>query len=413
VKLKVILRVIALALVLSSLLVGLAHARDDQRKPKQKDAQVLIAGGDSVFVPIPPNSGIFFSTAELYDSATGTFSRTLGNMNVDRHESEATRLSDGRVLITGGQFDGTDQVAGPEIYDPTTQSFTLSQNFVAFIAEDNVLELLKTGKVLIAGGDGFGLHLPVFDSAQLFDPKTNSYMATGSMSLPRFSSQSTILANGKVLVAGGIALTQVPPGASPLCFEGVCEVTDLAELYDPKTGTFKLTGPMLVATAGGTATLLNNGTVLVAGGETTLTAGTNAAELYDPKRGTFSATGSMVVAREGGFCCGSGVSFTATLLKDGRVLFAGGADATSPFGSLDSAELYNPKTGTFSLTDHMTTARSRHDAVLLPNGDVLIAGGDATGNPSAELYDPQEGRFRRTGDMTTARFGATATLLGQ
>jgi hypothetical protein len=172
-------------------------------------------------------------------------------------------------------------------------------------------------------------------------------------------------------------------------------------------GTFTATGRMLVAREGHTATLLPNGKVLIAGGIPQLgpaALSVSTAELYDPSTGSFSSTGSMSVPR---------ISHTATLLPDGRVLIAGGnagivnqADAPSTA----TAELYDSVTGTFTLTGRMSGPRSSHTATLLNNGEVLISGGGATA--TAELYDPVLGLFTRTGNTTTTPWTPQlATLL--
>ena len=174
------------------------------------------------------------------------------------------------------------------------------------------------------------------------------------------------------------------------------------ELYNPATGTWAVTGQMNTPRIDATATLLPNGQVLVAGGSG---GGSNAlasAELYNPATGTWSVTGSMRKGRSG--LNGAGAS--ATLLPDGQVLIAGGEDAN--FNLLSSAELYNPATGKFTPTGSMTTGRVGQSATLLNNGQVLIAGGGGT---ATELYNPATGKFTPTGSMISAHGDNVGTLL--
>ena len=216
---------------------------------------------------------------------------------------------------------------------------------------------------------------------------SGGFVLTGSMTSARQWHTATLLNNGKVLVAGGLKTGGFLASA---------------ELYDPAAGTFTATGSMTIGRYNHTATLLNNGKVLIAGGESATATGLGtSAELYDPAAGTFTATGSMTMWR---------ISHTATLLNDGKVLFAGGETAA---GLGASAELYDPAAGTFTATGSMTIARFLHTATLLNNGKVLIAGGEtATGFlASAELYDPTTGTFTATGSMTSVRISHTATLL--
>ena len=238
------------------------------------------------------------------------------------------------------------------------------------------------------------------DSAEIYDPASGRFSLTGKLvTHSRGSHFATLLPNGKVLVAGG----EAP-------FEGNDPIGPLgsAELYDPLAGKFVETGGFLpfqyvqhgIGLAGSTtATLLASGKVLYA--RLFMTDG-GTAELYDPVTGRFSGTGNFV---EGRF------SHTATLLPNGKVLFVGGKN--NLMKNLSSAELYDPATGTFKLTASLSTARYGHTATLLQNGKVLVAGGQTGDTPiaSAELYDPATGRFTVTGQLLTMRVGHTATLL--
>jgi hypothetical protein len=176
--------------------------------------------------------------------------------------------------------------------------------------------------------------------------------------------------------------------AAMVCLIGLLIPNALAE----SQGTFVSTGNLNTPRIGHTATLLNDGRVLIAGGYRVDETPINSAELYDPKAGTFSPTANMIISRYG---------HTATSLLDGRVLITG--------GDLDaSAELYDPSTGTFTLTGSMHEARVYHAATLLSTGKVLISGSD---DRILELYDPTTGTFGLTGYVNGSAYGVPATRL--
>ena len=179
-----------------------------------------------------------------------------------------------------------------------------------------------------------------------------------------------------------------------------------AQLYHPAIGRWQRIADMNHSHVDHTATLLPNGLVLVAGGAACNGAGSTGrcgpSELYDPTTRTWTDTDSLRRARW---------DHTATLLPNGQVLVAGGRNNKRDFAS---AELYDPATGVWTATRSMTTPRFNHTATLLPSGQVLVAGGfefDVGILASAELYDPATGMWRATGSMTTARYVDTATLL--
>ena len=231
--------------------------------------------------------------------------------------------------------------------------------------------LLENETVLVAGGYDGSKQIA---SAELYDPAAGTFIATGSMTLARQGHAAMRLASGIVFIAGGSVTT------TGLSAAGLAS----AELYDPAAGAFAATGKMLVTVgrSSPTATLLHNGTVLVAGGQYGFEGwvASNSLERYDPSAGTFAATGNMTEAR----ACN-----TATSLPSGLVLIAGGYRGGGSYGyALASAELYDPASGTCTATGIMAAKREFHTATLLLNGTVLVAGGDGLGSAlaSAELY---------------------------
>jgi hypothetical protein len=341
---------------------SLNNYRDNHTATLLNSGKVLIAGGMGQGGSSQNNFSI--ASAELYDPAAGIFTLT-GSMNDVRQNHTATLLNNGIVLIAGGQGAGGVVLASAELYDPTSGTFTLTGSLNT-ARQHHTATLLNNGKVLIVGGQAdAGNSLA---TAELYDPATGTFTPTGSLNTARTYSTAALVNNGKVLIAGGDDVTS--SGGSAL---------GSAELYDPATGVFTATGNLNTARSVHTATLLNNGMVLVTGGGGTGTNGTvilASAELYASPTGTFTSTGSLNNGR---------ANHTATLLNNGTVLVAGGFGA----GFLTSAELYEPTTGTFTVTGSLNQARDSHTATLLNNQTVLIAGGFLYPSEiaSAELYE--------------------------
>jgi hypothetical protein len=271
--------------------------------------------------------------------------------------------------------------------------WTVTGSMAEARVEDS-LTTLADGRALAAGGFGDGLANHLRRSAELYDPSTGSWTKTGDLLGGRAGHTATLLSDGTVLVAGG--------STSPT------ERLATAEIYDPTTGSWSATGAMHAARAGQTATLLPDGRVLIAGGE-----GPNGAlgtsEIYDPAKHTWRAAAHLTEARSGG---------VAVVLKNGRVLVVGGAIGTAP---LASAELFDPSTGKWNATKPMAQTRIGHAVALLPDSRVLVAGGldgGLAGNlqpsnilASAELFDPTTSTWSSTGPMADGRFQFTLTTL--
>ena len=365
-------------LVMALLGCGTPTASNSQVRP--------VASPTLVASPTRPPA-IPTDVAQATATVAATFSHgqlsSTGPMVVARNGQSATLLSDGRVLIVGGTDDKS-----AELYDPATGTFSLTGS-MAESQPGATATLLRDGRVLITGGPDGSLGENPVASAELYDPKTGSFSSTGSMTTARSTHTATLLPDGRVLIVGDE--------------DRSFDAKPSAELYDPSPGSFAATGSPVKLRAGNTATLLSDGRVLIAGGTGTgayndMTPGS--AELYDPVTGKFSLTGSMTTAR----CSGH----TATRLPDGRVLIVGGNASSVQEVPLASAELYNPKTGKFSPTGSLFVARDTHSAVPLHDGRVLVLEG-ASG--AAELYDPTTGHFTKTGSALPFRGGQTATLL--
>ena len=214
------------------------------------------------------------------------------------------------------------------------------------------------------------------------------FTLTGSLGTARYGHTATVLSNGTVLIAGGYDVNSTAVAS--------------AELYNPATKTFAPTGSLNVARTNDTATLLDDGTVLIAGGFDINFNLLGSAEIYNPATGLFTVTGTLLTPR---------ANHTATLLSSGDVLLAGSSDGSG--NALANAEIYIPATQSFSAVGSLNAARGYHTAVALNDGTVLISGGIASGSvlASAELFNPSTGVFVPTGNLNNGRIQNTATLL--
>ena len=316
------------------------------------DGTVLVSGGTDGSGPV--------SRAERFLPAAGSF-RLTGPMATPRSHHTATLLPDGRVLLTGGNA-GLAPIASAELYDPATDTFAPAASMGAARADHTAILLPHSGNVLIVGGRGTSGYLA---TAELYHPDTNTFTPTANtLSTPR-SQHTATLVPGLVVHHGGVLIAG---GAAP-------DVLNTFELYDPLTGLFTHAGlpAMHAYRSGHAAIVLWDGRVLLTGG-----AGTSS-ETFDPVHPTSAldtSTGSLSACRD---------RCAAVPLPDGRILFAGGGEDTQ----LASAEYYDvglgsyPIIGDFAPTGAMAERRGAPAGVRLPDGRVLVIGGEAGGLPSA------------------------------
>ncbi len=338
-------------------------ARDGHTATILTNGRILAAGGT--------NNGVALTSAELYNPAAGTWAST-GSMNVARTNARAVVLSNGSVLVVGGCVNDclSATTKSAELYNPTAGTFTATGSMVQARAEFAVT-LLANGQVLVAGGcTAFDVNgcASVTNKAEIYNPATGTWKATGALRGARHAMTATLLPSGKVLVPGGATAAS--------------DAVNSSEIYDPTAKTWALGLKMVTARSDYASIMLGTGKVLFMGGENINGVGINKAELYNPSTGKFTATGNMTATRE---------EHPAVLLANGNVLVSGGIKKTlTTERPLASAELYNPTTGTWTATGSMSNARAGHTSTVLHNGNVVNAGGSDAVNElsSTELYTP-------------------------
>lgn len=342
-----------------------------------RDGRVLVAFGWQGFGPV--------SSIEIWDPASKTFT-TAGSLEEARDHATVAELRDGQVLFVGG-FGGpyayqSYALTSAELWDPASGSFSPAGSMATKRAS-HTATLLGDGRVLIVG-DGGG-------TAEVWNPASRTFGPAGTLSEPHADHAATLLPDGRVLVVGGTS----------------------AEIWDPGSGGFTDAGTLVTARTDHAVALLSDGRVLVLGGRPYPTAGETgwltddgrsritgddgrpprrlaSAELWDPNTMSFSPTGSLTEGR---------IGHTITVLQDGRAVVLGGEGIVVDEGQghrtlLASAEVWDPRDGSFSPGPDLYSARSGHTATHLADDRLLIVGGDGPGGPgdalrSAELYHPE------------------------
>jgi hypothetical protein len=369
---------------------------------------VLIAGGDVASDANDP------SPAEIFDATEGRATEQA-SLVTPVSSPEETLLPDGRVLLVGGPtFPRDTPYAGPQVFSPSSGTWSVAGDLgrlepetlltgshtaillpsgqvldfwsrdvcaaaptptflfdpktdswspaspMPFFAERPRPTLLADGRVFVAGGGSSECsRIGATREAAIYDPAADVWTSVAALPFPRAYHTSTLLPDGRVLVAGGMAVIQFFP-------ELIVDVTDSALLFDPATGSWTSTGSMNVPRWMHSATLLPNGTVLVAGGQPGFgrPGDETTSETYDPRTGVWTLTAPR-----------SPSTGTTTLLPSGRVLLAG-----------TSAQIYDPATRTWNDVGSLAVPRSGHAAALLLDGTVLLAGGYKT--TTTETFEP-------------------------
>lgn len=340
---------------------GWIPARNTMTDPRWAPAYTLLAGGTRGLIV----GGYSFPTdrcvasADEFDPATRRFIPCRGRLNVPRNFALASLLANGQVLISGGYNTVLGSLDTAELFDPETQTFHLLPGRLETPRELFTATTLTDGRVLIAGG--FNTHRGRTQAlAEIYDPLTQAFTPTGSLAEDRFGHDAVRLADGRVLVVGGTHWFVRRPSV-PLAS---------AEIYDPVSGKFHPAhGPMQFARDRPTATLLPDGTVLIAGGQNG--AGEPAqAELFDPKTETFALLPSPLVSPR--------MAHSAAILPDGRVLLSGGWSVPLA-ATTGSAEVYDPKTQTFRAEPPVPLGSHDQALLVFSNGLALVAGGKKAG----------------------------------
>jgi len=349
-----------------------ALARSGHTATLLRDGRLLVAGGNGATTRL--------QTVGAPQPADGP------PMSVARQSHTATLLIDGRIFVVGGYDDGFTALGSTEFFEPNTEQWQDGPPLAE--RARHTATLLSDGRVLVAGGETNSAETDAtaaLSSAAIFDPATDEWQVVGDMLQPRAGHTSTLLADGRVLVAGGA---------------GNAPATASAEIFDPATGSWSPTGFDLQSTrTGHTATLRPDGRIAVIGGRDASGHPLNSTEWFDPASG--STAGPALAAGRAGH--------TATLLPDGRLLVTGGAGAGST--PLATSEMLAADGATWMAGPALGAPRSGHTATLLPGGTVLLVGGAAAENEqeSIDLFAGTWGTPPPA--MTFARTAHTATLL--
>ena len=310
-----------------------------------------------------------------------------------------TLLPDGRVLVAGGTDEAFTPLRTSEVFDPESNRWSATGEMREARMEHSAT-LLKDGRVIVTGG--LNENLEIVGTTEIFDPETGKWSEYGSMRTVRRGHFTLPLSDGRVAVVGGIG--QTLGGLGILANISAVGALISTEIYDPETDTWSQASDMREGHSGGLAVVLKDGRVLIAGGynqDESLAS----SEVFDPSVDQWMRTSSM--ARKT-------FANTATVLSDGSVLFTGGFGMSRAKGGITpGSEVFDPKTTEWRKAPETVHGRMGHTSTLLPDGRVVTIGGSTAEGPvnTGEYMEPETWLWSEIAPMPVERSQHTATLL--
>ena len=336
---------------------------------------------------------------EVSPTAISVESDSIGSMTHSRINHSATLLPDGRVLVVGGMDEGFNPLRTTEVFDPETNRWTAADEMREARTEHSAA-LLEDGRVIVTGG--MNENLKIIGTTEIFDPETGKWSEHGGMRTVRRGHFTLSLPDGKVAVVGGVG--QTLGGLGILANIAAVGALLSTEIYDPNTDTWSRASDMLEGHSGGLAVVLKDGRVLIAGGYNQAE-GLASSEVFDPSIDQWIRTSSM--ARKT-------FANTAIVLPDGSVLFTGGFGMSRSKGGITpGSEVFDPKSNEWRRASDTVHGRMGHTITLLPDGRVVTIGGSTAGGPvnTAEYMEPETWLWSEITPMSVERSQHTATLL--
>ena len=353
-----------------TLLGDLNTKRNHHSSTVLMNGKVFVTGGTKYVITDGTNNLITLNSTEILDINTSTWS-LQASMNENRKNHVAMLLDDGRVFITGGEND-TSELSSAEIYDPLTTTWTTVAN-MSSARVNALITKLQDGRILVSSGHE---NNALLNSAEIYNPASNTWSSTGTMlSDATHTNAAVLLDDGRVFIKGDAGYTK-GPGVDPSTYVPETPVK-LPQVFNPTQNTWSAVSPMNTPKRGGTSIKLNDGNVLIVGGDIFYHDGFGyplftcdvPAEIYHPTTDTWTVTGTMVNKYD---------ASKVSLLPDGNILAFGASINTSGYScSADGrrAEIYDTSTGTWSVTDTAALRHNNGGAVsTLIDGKVLSIG---------------------------------------